>query len=127
MRCAPRSASSAASACAPQGPGRTRLPPRRWSSVGILDAEDAAHARALCKVRAATACNHTGYKGRVGTLRGAWRITDELRELILVGASALNLRKKGIEEGKITLRQSGLLKVKEGVTTTEEVTRETVK
>ena len=43
------------------------------------------------------------------------------------GASALDLRKKGIEEGMITLRQSGLLKVKEGVTTTEEVTRETVK
>ena len=50
-----------------------------------------------------------------------------MRELILVGASALDIRKKGIEEGMITLRHSGLLKVKDGVTTTEEVTRETVK
>ena len=71
-------------------------------------------------------CNNTGYKGRVG-LYEVLEITDELRELILMGASALDLRRKGIEEGMITLRQSGLLTVKEGVTTTEEVTRETVK
>ena len=48
-------------------------------------------------------------------------ITDELRELILVGASALELRRKAIEEGMITLRGSGLRKIKEGVTTIEEV------
>ena len=41
-------------------------------------------------------------------------VTDELRELVLVGASALELRRKAIEEGMITLRQSGLRKVKEG-------------
>ncbi len=71
-------------------------------------------------------CNHTGYKGRVG-LYEVMEITDELRELILVGASALELRRKAIEEGMITLRQSGLRKVKDGVTTIEEVARETVK
>ena len=48
-------------------------------------------------------------------------ITDELRELILVGASALELRRKAIEEGMITLRGSGLRKITEGVTTIEEV------
>ena len=53
-------------------------------------------------------------------------ITDELRELILVGASALELRRKAIEEGMITLRGSGLRKIKDGVTTIEEVLRETV-
>jgi type IV pilus assembly protein PilB len=71
-------------------------------------------------------CNNTGYKGRVG-LYEVMEITDELRELILVGASALELRRKAIDEGMITLRRSGLHKVMEGVTTIEEVARETVK
>ncbi|MEO8679735.1 MAG: type IV-A pilus assembly ATPase PilB [Vicinamibacterales bacterium] len=71
-------------------------------------------------------CNKTGYKGRVG-LYEVMEISDELRELILVGASALEIRRKAIEEGMITLRGSGLRKVKDGVTTIEEVLRETVK
>jgi type IV pilus assembly protein PilB len=71
-------------------------------------------------------CNNTGYKGRVG-LYEVMEITDELRELVLVGASALELRRKAIEEGMITLRRSGLRKVQQGLTTIEEVARETVK
>jgi type IV pilus assembly protein PilB len=71
-------------------------------------------------------CNKTGYKGRVG-LYEVMEITDELRELILVGASSLELRRKAVEEGMITLRGSGLRKVKLGVTTLEEVLRETVR
>jgi type IV pilus assembly protein PilB len=70
-------------------------------------------------------CNNRGYKGRVG-LYEVLEVTDELRELILVGASALELRKKAIEQGMITLRRSGLMKVAEGVTTLQEVIRETV-
>jgi type IV pilus assembly protein PilB len=71
-------------------------------------------------------CNMTGYKGRVG-LYEVMEIGEELRELILVGASGLELRRKAIEEGMITLRASGLRKVKDGLTTIEEVVRETVK
>ena len=71
-------------------------------------------------------CNNTGYKGRVG-LYEVMEIGEQLRELILVGASGLELRRKAIEEGMITLRRSGLHKVMEGVTTIEEVARETVK
>ncbi len=71
-------------------------------------------------------CNKTGYKGRVG-LYEVMEVTEELRELILVGASALELRRKAIDEGMITLRRSGLHKVMEGETTIEEVARETVK
>jgi type IV pilus assembly protein PilB len=71
-------------------------------------------------------CNNTGFKGRVG-LYEVMDVTEELRELILVGASALELRKKAIDEGMITLRSSGLRKVKDGVTTVDEVVRETVK
>jgi type IV pilus assembly protein PilB len=71
-------------------------------------------------------CNGTGYKGRVG-LYEVMEIGEELRELILVGASAIELRRKAIEEGMITLRGSGLRKITDGVTTIEEVVRETVK
>ena len=70
-------------------------------------------------------CNKTGYKGRTG-LYEVMEINDELRELILVGASAMELRKKAIELGMITLRSSGLTKVVEGVTTLEEVLRESM-
>jgi type IV pilus assembly protein PilB len=71
-------------------------------------------------------CNNTGFKGRVG-LYEVMEVTEELRELILVGASSLELRRKAVEEGMLTLRMSGLRKVQEGVTTIDEVVRETVK
>ncbi len=71
-------------------------------------------------------CNQTGYRGRVG-LYEVMEITDELRELILIGASAQELRRKAVEEGMLTLRSSGLRKVKDGVTSIDEVLRETVK
>jgi len=70
-------------------------------------------------------CNKGGYKGRTG-LYEVMEINDELRELILVGASALELKKKAIEQGMLTLRRSGLTKVALGLTTMEEVLRETV-
>jgi len=70
-------------------------------------------------------CNKGGYKGRAG-LYEVMEINDDLRELILVGASALELKKKAVEQGMISLRRSGLIKVADGVTTLEEVLRETV-
>jgi type IV pilus assembly protein PilB len=70
-------------------------------------------------------CGKRGYKGRTG-LYEVMEINDELRELILVGASALELKKKAIEQGMITLRRSGLIKSALGLTTLEEVIRETV-
>src|SRR5581483_5198517 len=72
-----------------------------------------------------TTCNKGGYKGRTG-LYEVMEINDELRELILVGASALELKKKAIEQGMLTLRRSGLVKVAAGLTTMDEVLRETV-
>jgi len=77
------------------------------------------------KGKGCSSCNDTGYKGRIG-LYEVMEITDEIRELILIGASALELRKKSIEDGMISLRESGLQKVRNGVTTIEEVLRETV-
>jgi len=75
--------------------------------------------------RGCSVCNNTGYKGRVA-LYEIMEITDDLRELILVGASALELKKKALEGGMLTLRRSGLVKVAAGLTTMEEVLRETV-
>jgi len=72
-----------------------------------------------------SACNNSGYKGRLG-LYEVMEINDELRELILVGASALELKKKSLDQGMITLRRSGLMKVAVGLATLEEVLRETV-
>jgi type IV pilus assembly protein PilB len=86
--------------------------------------EDAASVTPM-KGRGCDKCNLTGYKGRVG-LYEVMQVDDEVKELILVGASGLELRKKAIECGMITLRQSGLRKVKDGATTIEEVLRETV-
>src|SRR6202008_3302094 len=77
------------------------------------------------KGKGCATCNNTGYKGRIG-LYEVMEITDEIRELILIGASALELRKKAIDDGMITLRESGLHKIRAGVTTCEEVVRETV-
>ena len=77
------------------------------------------------KGKGCAVCNNTGYKGRIG-LYEVMEITDELRELIIIGASAIELRKKAIELGMITLRGSGLHKFRDGVTTIEEVVKETV-
>jgi len=100
------------------------VPPPALEQVGF-SADDAASVKPK-KGTGCEKCNKTGYKGRVG-LYEVMEITDELRELILVGASSLEIRRKAIEEGMITLRGSGLRKIKDGVTTIEEVLRETVK
>ena len=63
--------------------------------------------------------------GRVG-LYEVMEVGDEIRELILSGASSVELRTKAIETGMLSLRGSGLQKIREGVTTVEEVVRETV-
>jgi type IV pilus assembly protein PilB len=79
----------------------------------------------IMKGKGCTTCNKTGYKGRTG-LYEVMEVDDEIRELVMVGASALELKKKAIEQGMITLRRSGLIKVAAGWTTLEEVARETI-
>jgi type IV pilus assembly protein PilB len=79
----------------------------------------------LMKGKGCGVCNNTGYKGRTG-LYEVMEVDDAIRELVLVGASALELKKKAIEQGMITLRRSGLTKVAMGLTTLEEVARETI-
>jgi type IV pilus assembly protein PilB len=77
------------------------------------------------KGRGCEKCNNTGYKGRVALIE-VMEISDDIRELILSGGTAIDIKRKAAESGMISLRRSGLIKIKEGVTTIEEVVRETV-
>jgi len=98
-------------------------PPEALMEVGF-SAADAGTLKTF-KGKGCSTCNNTGYKGRIG-LYEVMEVNDDIRELILIGASSLELRKKAVEDGMITLRESGLQKVRAGVTTLEEVVRETV-
>jgi len=98
-------------------------PPEALMEVGFT-AEDVKSLKTF-KGKGCSTCNNTGYKGRIG-LYEVMEVNDEIRELILIGASSLELRKKAIEDGMITLRESGLHKIRAGLTTLEEVVRETV-
>jgi len=69
-------------------------------------------------------CNKTGYKGRVA-LYEVMPIKDEIKELILQGASVFDIKRQAIAGGMKTLRRSGLLKVKAGMTSLEEVVENT--
>ena len=94
----------------------------------LLDAgfgEDELKTTKIYHGKGCSICNKGGYKGRTG-LYEVMEINDELRELILVGASALELKKKAVEQGMLTLRRSGLVKIAAGMTTMDEVLRETV-
>jgi len=70
-------------------------------------------------------CNKKGLKGRVG-LYEVLEMSETLRDMILTGASAMELREQAVKEGMITLRRSGCRKVIDGVTNIEEIVRETV-
>ncbi len=98
-------------------------PPEALVEIGFSP-EEAAELK-MYKGSGCEVCLNTGYKGRVG-LYETMEVTDELRELIIIGASAIELRRKAIECGMITLRGSGLAKLRQGITTVEEVVKETV-
>jgi type IV pilus assembly protein PilB len=79
----------------------------------------------LKRGRGCDACKGTGYKGRIGLFE-VLLFSDEIRDMILSGASSIELKRRAIEEGMVTLRSAGLHKIRDGVTTLEEVLRETV-
>jgi type IV pilus assembly protein PilB len=118
--CAQRLVRRVCSSCKQPHP----MPPAALVQAGF--SQEDANTVTPMKGQGCERCNNTGYKGRVG-LYEVMEVGEELRELILVGASGLELRRKAIDEGMITLRHSGLRKVKDGLTTIEEVVRETVK
>ncbi len=70
-------------------------------------------------------CNNRGYKGRVA-LYEVMKMTANLREMVLQGASTDELRNKAEEDGMLTLRRSGLIKARDGMTSLEEVLKVTL-
>jgi type IV pilus assembly protein PilB len=79
----------------------------------------------LMKGRGCKTCNGSGYKGRVA-LYEVMRFTDNLREMVLQGASTAELKAAAVKQGMITLRAAGNMKIAQGVTTPEEVLRVTM-
>ncbi|MBL0226296.1 MAG: type IV-A pilus assembly ATPase PilB [Geobacteraceae bacterium] len=77
------------------------------------------------KGKGCTTCNNTGYKGRVGFYQ-VMPMLEEIRELILNGANTAEIKRESMRLGIKTMRQSGLTKLKEGVTSFEEVLRVTI-
>jgi len=69
-------------------------------------------------------CSGTGYKGRAG-LYEVMALSPELRRMILRGASVAEIRDQAVVEGMLTLRMDGMKKIERGVTTLEEVVKET--
>jgi type IV pilus assembly protein PilB len=99
------------------------VPAQALMNIGFAERE--VKSLKLFKGRGCDRCSNTGYKGRVA-LYEVMEIGDDIRELVLSGASAVELRSKAIENGMITLRGSGLQKIRDGIATIEEVVRETV-
>ena len=101
-----------------------RLPTKALVDVGFLP--DEAERVQVWKPSGCETCNSTGYKGRTALFE-VMPIDDAIRELILVRAQSREIKKKAMEKGMITLRRSGLIKIANGVTSLEEVLRESVK
>ena len=80
----------------------------------------------LCRGLGCAACGGSGYKGRVG-LYETLEMSERIRDLVMIGATPIEIRRAALEEGMLTLRMSGLEKIRRGITTLEEVLRETVR
>ena len=92
--------------------------------VGFTE-EEVAKGFTVMKGAGCEVCGKKGYKGRVG-LYEVLEMSETMKDMILTGASAIELREQAVKEGMITLRRSGCRKVLDGVTTIEEIIRETV-
>jgi type IV pilus assembly protein PilB len=90
---------------------------------GLTDEE--AEGATLYKGRGCDRCGGKGYSGRVA-LYEVMPVSDELRDLIVRGASHMELREQSVIDGMNTLRRSGVKKAMEGFTTLEEVSRVTM-
>jgi type IV pilus assembly protein PilB len=100
-----------------------RVNPQLLIGLGIPQEE--VKSFTVYKGKGCTICNGTGYKGRLG-LYEVMPMKDEIKELVLARASASEIKKEAIRLGMKTLRQSGVAKIKSGLTTIEEVLRSTM-
>ncbi len=104
-----------------KGPGEKH--PEALARMGM--SEEQIRTANILKGRGCQVCNNTGYKGRVA-LYEVMPFTDPLKELVLQGASAAELKTEMIRGGTQSLRMAGVQKILEGMTTPEEVLRTTV-
>jgi type IV pilus assembly protein PilB len=91
-------------------------------ALGISQAE--AKGITFYKGGGCDSCGETGYKGRQG-LYEVMAMTPEARKMVLRGASTAEMKDQAVEDGMLTLRMDGIMKVKRGITTLEEVVKET--
>jgi len=100
-----------------------KLTPDALQDIGFSP-EEAKKVKAY-KPKGCPSCSNTGYKGRTALFE-ALEVTEEIKEMILSKARTRDIKKKAMEQGMLTLRQSGLEKTKKGITSVEEVLRVTV-
>jgi type IV pilus assembly protein PilB len=99
------------------------IPPQALIQAGVAEAEVKEY---VCyRAPGCPTCNNTGYKGRIGIYQ-VMPMFEEIREMILAGANTAEIKRESMRLGVKTMRQSALTKLKEGVTTLEEVLRVTV-
>lgn len=108
--------------CSCKAPSKT--PVQTLIDVGFAPEE--AKTLKIFEPKGCEKCSNTGYKGRVGLFE-VMEVEEEIREQIMVGASTAELRQKAKEKGMLTLRLSGIEKAKMGLTSVDEVLRETSK
>jgi type IV pilus assembly protein PilB len=107
-----------------KAPDPHQPPPEALLKVGFTE-EEIRKGITVMKGMGCEVCNQKGLKGRVG-LYEVLEMSETMRDMILTGASAMELREQAVKEGMITLRRSGCRKVLDGVTTIEEIVRETI-
>jgi type IV pilus assembly protein PilB len=100
-----------------------KVHPQLLIDLGI--APDEVKSFPVYKGKGCPICNNTGYKGRIG-LYEVMPMKEEIKELVLSRASTTEIKKEAMRLGMKTLRQSGIMKIRDGVTTVEEVLRSTI-
>lgn len=102
----------------------TEVAPQVLIDLGVSPKEVSDYIVYKGKGEGCKTCSGTGYKGRLAVFE-VMELTDELKEFILSGASSLEIKREAIRQGMRTLRQSALQKLKSGITSIEEVVRNT--
>jgi type IV pilus assembly protein PilB len=100
-----------------------KLTPDSLEDIGFSPEE--AKKVKVYKPKGCNSCHNTGYKGRTALFE-VLEVSEEIKDLILSKAHSKEIKKIGIKQGMLTLRQSGLYKIKKGITSVEEVLRVTV-
>jgi type IV pilus assembly protein PilB len=100
-----------------------KMPKKALLDLGFTEEE--AETVKVFKGKGCPVCNNTGCKGRTALME-VMEMSDQLREMVLMGANAVELKRQALEDGMITLRRSGLIKIAAGMCPVDEVVRETV-